>query len=71
MSTEQERRVELESQYPDVCNTEELKSQYTVQGFLAPMIVCIRKSDNVQGSMRFDHEPRFYYSFVPHMKATH
>jgi hypothetical protein len=45
--------------------TEELRAEYDVLGFLAPIVVVRRKSDGVKGSMEFTHNPRFYFNFVP------
>jgi len=57
-------RKELESEYGRVWDTSELKEDFNVLGFLAPHIACVRKSDELTGSMQFQHQPRFYFSFV-------
>ncbi len=56
-------RAELEAQYGQVWDTEELKRDFTVEGFRAPFVVVVRKSDGVRGSLGFTHSPRFYFSF--------
>ena len=58
-------RQALEEQYGKVWSTEELSQEYTVVGFMAPLVVVRRKSDGVMGSVEFQHNPRFYFSFVP------
>jgi hypothetical protein len=45
--------------------TDELRAEYDVLGFLAPIVVVRRKSDGVKGSMEFTHNPRFYFNFQP------
>jgi hypothetical protein len=46
-------------------STSELQADFDVVGFSAGMVVVVRKSDGVRGSMRFDHSPRIYYGFHP------
>jgi len=58
-------RSELEKIYGQVWDTKELQKVYTVEGFGAPCVVVVRKSDNVRGSLFFQHSPRFYYDFNP------
>ncbi len=56
-------REALEAQYGQVWSTDELSRDFTVIGFLAPFIVVLRKSDNVRGSLEFQHNPRLYFNF--------
>jgi hypothetical protein len=56
-------RQELEEQYGQVWNTEELQRDFTVDGFSWGVVVVTRKSDNVKGTLEFNHMPRFYYDF--------
>lgn len=44
--------------------TEELQRDFTVIGFQAPFVVVVRKTDNVKGSLEFQHSPRIYFNFV-------
>jgi hypothetical protein len=44
--------------------TEELRRDFEVMAFLAPFVIVIRKSDNVKGTLQFDHMPRRYFNFV-------
>jgi hypothetical protein len=57
------RREELEQQYGQVWDTEELQRDFIVDGFSWGVVVVIRKSDNLKGTLEFDHSPRFYYDF--------
>jgi len=43
--------------------TSEMQELYKVDYFAAYMCWVTRKSDGVQGSLEFDHAPRFYYNF--------
>jgi len=56
-------RAELEKQYGQVWNTEELQRDFFVVGFLAPFVEVKRKSDGEEGLLTFQHFPRFYFDF--------
>ncbi len=56
-------RAGLEAKHGQVWNTDELSQEFEVLGFMAPMIVVLRKSDGVKGSLMFQHNPRFYFNF--------
>jgi hypothetical protein len=58
----------LADSYGGVWNTRELQEHFTVLGFSAPLAHVIRKSDGVEGSVMFQHSPRFYFAFVPGSK---
>jgi hypothetical protein len=58
-------RVALEARYGQVWDADELRRDFEVQGFLAPFVVARRRSDGVLGSLAFQHDPRFYFSFQP------
>ena len=55
---------ELRNEYGQVWDTEQLKNDFNVHGFLAPHIACTRKADSLEGSMEFQHMPRFYFKFI-------
>ena len=57
-------REALEAEHGEVWDTQELTAAYSVEGFLAPFVVVVRKSDGVRGSLEFQHSPRFYYGFT-------
>jgi hypothetical protein len=59
-------RESLQAQYGTVWTTEELAQEFEVIGFLAPFVVVRRKSDGVKGSFEFQHDPRFFFNFLPH-----
>jgi hypothetical protein len=58
-------REALEAEYGQVWDTGQLSEDFEVLGFLAPFAVVVRKSDGVKGSLEFQHQPRFYFHFVP------
>lgn len=61
--TASEARRRLESLHGQVWNTGELEREFEVIGFLSPYVVVRRRSDDVTGSMKFQHDPRFYWGF--------
>lgn len=61
-------REALESRYGQVWTTQELAAEFDVIGFMAPIVVVRRKADGVKGSLEFQHNPRFYFNFVPDTK---
>lgn len=56
-------REVLEAQHGRVWSTDQLRDEYEVLGFAAPLVVVRRRSDNVKGSLYFQHNPRFYFGF--------
>jgi hypothetical protein len=56
-------RAALEAQYGQVWDTPELRRDYEVLGFMAPLVVVRRRSDGVRGSLEFQHDPRFFFNF--------
>jgi hypothetical protein len=56
----------LEAEYGQVWNSDQLRQDFEVLGFGAPLVVVRRRSDGVLGSLKFQHEPRLYFSFKPH-----
>ena len=56
-------RAELEARYGQVWDTSELQRDFEVLGFMAPLVVVLRKSDGTKGSLEFQHNPRFYFKF--------
>ncbi len=57
-------REALEAQHGQVWDGEQLRQDFEVIGFLAPLVVVRRKADGVKGSLEFQHMPRFYFNFV-------
>ena len=58
-------RESLEAVHGRVWDTEQLRQEFDVLGFLAPYVVVMRKSDGVKGSLMFQASPRFYFGFQP------
>lgn len=58
-------RAPLEAAYGQVWDTKELQQDFDVTGFAAPFCVVRRKSDGAEGSIMFQHWPRYYFSFRP------
>jgi len=58
-------REGLEAAYGEVWDTNQLREQFEVVGFLAPLVIVRRKSDGVKGTVLFQHSPRLYFQFRP------
>jgi hypothetical protein len=58
-------RAALTEEHGRVWDTVELRDEFEVLGFLAPFVVVRRRQDGMRGTLRFQHSPRFYFSFVP------
>ena len=58
-------REYLEAKHGQVWDTDQVREDFEVLGFMAPFVVVRRKSDGVRGSLMFQHDPRFYFSFQP------
>jgi len=59
-------REALEAQHGQVWTTDELREAFDVIGFMAPLVVVLRRSDGRKGSMEFQNAPRLYFNFQPH-----
>ena len=57
-------RAALEAAHGRVWDTTELTQEFTVIGFLAPLVVVRCKADGRKGSLEFQNHPRFYFNFV-------
>ena len=57
-------REALEEQYGQVWDTSQLTQDFEVIAFAAPFVVARRRADNAAGTLKFQHHPRFYFSFV-------
>lgn len=64
--TAEDVRKDLEARHGKVYSTDEMCEEFTAVGFAAPIVIVIRKSDGVKGSLEFTHSPRFYYGFQPY-----
>ena len=59
-------RQSLELEHGQVWSTDELRVDFEVIGFMAPLVVVRRRADAVKGSLEFQHDPRFYFNFIQH-----
>jgi len=48
-----------------VWDTKEVTQDFEILAFHAPLVVVRRKSDNQEGTMIFQHQPRLYFLFEP------
>jgi hypothetical protein len=60
------RREALTAEYGQVWDTDELRRDFEVIGFAAPLVVVRRRSDGQKGSLEFQHNPRLYFNWQPH-----
>jgi hypothetical protein len=44
-------------------NTDQLREEFTVQGFMAPFCIVTRKSTGQRGTLEFQHHPRIYFNW--------
>ena len=56
-------RESLEARHGQVWDTTQLQEDFWPLSFSAPMIVVRRKSDGGKGTLMFQHDPRYYFSF--------
>ena len=69
--TEELREV-FETQYGEqMWNSEQLLEKFEVSHFDPPYVHVIRKVDGVAGTVAFNAEPRFYFSFKPTKVEDH
>jgi hypothetical protein len=60
-------REALEAEHGQVWDTQQLRQDFNVEGFLAPYVVVRRKSDGQRGSLMFQHQPRYFFGFEPYL----
>jgi hypothetical protein len=58
-------RPDLEAKHGQVWDTSEMRNDFEVLGFMAPIVVVRRRSDGLRGTLMFQNDPRFYYGFQP------
>ena len=58
-------RLDLERQYGQVWDTDQLRADFEVVGFAAPFVVAKDRTTGVKGSLEFQHNPRFYFNWSP------
>jgi hypothetical protein len=63
LNAEAAARAELEQRHGQVWSTDELRADFQVIGFLAPLVTVKRKRDGRKGSLEFQGYPRFYFNW--------
>ena len=61
-------RPALVEKYGQVWDTKEMQEDFEALGFMAPFISVRRKSDGKTGTLTFQHDPRYYFSFKQEMR---
>ena len=56
---------ELLERYGKIYTTEQATKNFTFLSFAAPYAIVVRKSDGRRGTLRFIHQPRYYFDFEP------
>lgn len=56
-------RERLEREHGQVWDADELRRDFEVLSFAAPLVVVRRLSDRKLGSLEFQHHPRFYFAW--------
>lgn len=46
-----------------VWDSDQMREDFEVTGFMAPLVVVRRRSDGKVGSLMFAHSPRYYFGF--------
>jgi len=64
INAEPNSREALEAEHGQVWDTDQLRQDFEVVGFMAPLVVVRRRSDGVKGSLKFQHSPRLYWGFA-------
>ncbi len=57
-------KEELEQIYGEVLSTSEATQKYEFSAFCAPFVEVQRREDKQNGTIEFQHSPRFYFKFV-------
>jgi|6_EtaG_2_1085325.scaffolds.fasta_scaffold00400_16 hypothetical protein len=56
-------REELERLHGQVWDTEELQEDFEVRGFAAPFVLVKSTRDGENGTLLFQHSPRYYFCY--------
>ena len=59
-------REVLEAKHGQVWTLAQVRKEFEITGFGAPLMVVRRLSDGKRGSLEFQHSPRFYFNFKLH-----
>ena len=60
-----DERTRLENEYGQVWDTSELTKDFEVKAFLAPFVSVKKKDTGEDGTLLFQHMPRFYFEWRP------
>lgn len=63
-------REELEKQYGQVWDTNELQRDFEVLSFMSPLVIVKVKSTGQKASLEFQHMPRYYFALVEEGNET-
>ncbi|MFO0979930.1 MAG: hypothetical protein U0996_26260 [Planctomycetaceae bacterium] len=63
INSEPGTRRALEAKHGQVWDTTELQRDFSVIEFLAPFVHVCRRDNGAEGSMEFQHNPRFYFNY--------
>lgn len=70
IAANQGNRAELAERHGQVWDKDQLREDFEVLGFGAPLVVVRRKSDKQKGSLEFQPSyPRYYFNFEPHVDS--
>ncbi len=69
LAWEASERLILEESVGQVWSTTELQTDFIVHSFLAPFVMVEKNDTGEKGSLMFQTDPRFYYSFTPDVKT--
>ena len=63
VNTNAAEREALEQRHGQVWDIDAIRQDFDVIGFAAPLVLVSRKTDGKEGSLLFQHNPRFYWGF--------
>jgi hypothetical protein len=64
-------RATLEGEYGRVWDTEQVSTEFTILQFASPLVIVEEKSSGRLGTLLFQHQPRFYFLFIPDHEPLH
>lgn len=64
LNSEAALRQELEQRHGQVWSTDEMRGQFEVLGFAAPLILVRDRKTGQNGSLEFQHMPRMYFNWI-------
>ena len=63
VNTNAAEREALEQRHGQVWDIDEIRQDFDVIGFAAPLVLVSRKTDGKEGSLLFQQNPRIYWGF--------